>query len=236
MVASLRGYLVHAYTASTLVVVAFGLMWILEGHFRLTLVAMAITIVIDATDGALARHFRIKETAPAIDGELLDNIVDFLSYVVLPLLFAVHANLFVPPLPLWLALVLLASVFGFSRSTAKIASEAAFVGFPSYWNIVVLYCYLWQTPPLFNTVILVLLSGLVFVPWRFLYISRLLDGRVQHISLASLWGGVCLLALWLEPSLWRSILLYASLSYPLYYSFCSWQQNLPVNQQQYVDV
>jgi len=230
MTASARGYLVHAYTASTLVVFSYGLMWLLEGHFRLTLLAMAVTIVIDATDGALARHFRVKETAPAIDGELLDNIVDFLSYVVLPLLFAVHANLLLPPLPLWLALVLLASVFGFSRSTAKLASEAAFVGFPSYWNIVVLYWYLWGTPPLFNTVMLVILAVLVFVPWRFLYISRLLVGRLQHVTLATLWGALCLWLLWLEPSLWRSTLLYASLSYPLYYSFCSWQQNLNASQ------
>lgn len=229
MVASVRGYLVHAYTASTLIVFAYGLMWLLEGRFRLTLVAMAVTIFIDATDGALARHFRVKETAPAIDGTLLDNLVDFLSYVVLPLLFAVHANLLLPPMPLWLALVLLASAFGFSRTTAKLADEAAFVGFPSYWNIVVLYWYLFATPPLVNTMMLVILAGLVFVPWRFLYISRLLVGRVRHVGLASLWGGVCLLALWLEPSLWRNTLLYASLGYPVYYSFCSWQQNLQVS-------
>lgn len=234
MTASVRGYLVHAYTASTLLMLAYGLTWVLEGHFRLALLAMAITIIIDATDGALARHFRVKETAPMIDGELLDNIVDFLSYVVLPMLFAVQANLLVPPLPLWLGLVLLASAFGFTRSTAKLASEAAFVGFPSYWNIVVLYWYLWGTPPLFNTVMLLVLAGLVFVPWRFLYISRLLVGRARHVTLATLWGGVCLWLLWLEPSLTRSMLLYASLSYPLYYSFCSWQQNLHVNRQ-YID-
>ena len=68
---SLHGYLVHIYTASTLIFVALGIQWVLNGKFRLALIAMIITILIDATDGMLARKFRVKETAASVDGAYL---------------------------------------------------------------------------------------------------------------------------------------------------------------------
>ena len=43
------------------------------------------TLFIDGTDGMLARRFRVKETIPWFDGALLDNIVDYLTYVFAPI-------------------------------------------------------------------------------------------------------------------------------------------------------
>ena len=65
---SIQGYLVHVYTASTLFFVALAAQWLLEGAFRWALGAIFVTMLIDATDGALARKYRVKETAAAIDG------------------------------------------------------------------------------------------------------------------------------------------------------------------------
>ena len=218
---SFNGYLVHIYTASTLIFVALGIQWILEGRFRLALIAMIITILIDATDGMLARRFRVKETAAGVDGALLDNIVDFLSYVLFPMLFMIQANMLLEPLVIWLSLVLFASAFGFSRTTAKQADKGFFVGFPSYWNILVIYLYLLETPAAFNTGLLAFLACLVFVPLRFLYISRLKRWRTLHFSLGTLWGCICLFALSLEPGSLRSGLLYLSMAYVVFYTLHS---------------
>ncbi len=49
---------------------------------------MAITVFIDAVDGSLARAVHIKSVLPQIDGALLDNIVDYLNYVVTPSFFS----------------------------------------------------------------------------------------------------------------------------------------------------
>lgn len=214
--AKIQGYLVHIYTASTLIFVTLGIEWVLAGRFRAALLAMAITVLIDATDGALARRARVSETAAGIDGALLDNIVDFLSYVVLPMLFMVHAGLLAAPSTLWVALVMFASAFGFSRTTAKLADKGFFVGFPSYWNIVAFYLYLLDSPPQLNTLLVLVLSALVFVPIRCLYVSRLKRGRTLHVVLGGIWGGMCLSALWLDAPL-RTPLLLSSLIYPAIY-------------------
>lgn len=213
-----RGYLVHAYTASTLLFVIFAMQWILLERYQLALLAMAATLIIDATDGALARRFRIAETASAIQGDLLDNIVDFLSYVALPALFMLHAGMLLPPAVGWLTLLMFASAFGFSRTDAKIASKGFFVGFPSYWNIVVFYLYLLGTSQTVNTVLVALLASSVFVPLRFLYISRLPRWRTLHFWLSALWGLASLAALLSPAGQVRDLLLYASLTYVLFYA------------------
>jgi len=220
---TVQGYLVHVYTASTLFFVALAAQWILEGAHRWALGALAVTIIIDATDGALARKYRVKETAAAIDGGLLDNIIDFTSYVLLPMLILLQTGLLAPPGVLVTAFAMFSSAFGFSRTTAKLADEGFFVGFPSYWSIVVFYLYMLDTPPLFNTLLILGLAVLVFVPVRFLYVSRLQRGRTLHIALGSVWSLMCLLALFLEPSGARNALLYLSLIYPTYYTLHSLQ-------------
>jgi len=220
---TVQGYLVHVYTASTLFFVALAAQWILEGAHRWALGALAVTIIIDATDGALARKYRVKETAAAIDGGLLDNIIDFTSYVLLPMLLLLQTGLLAPPGVLVTAFAMFSSAFGFSRTTAKLADEGFFVGFPSYWSIVVFYLYMLDTPPLLNTLLILGLAVLVFVPVRFLYVSRLQRGRTLHIALGSVWSLMCLLALFLEPSGARSALLYLSLIYPAYYTLHSLQ-------------
>lgn len=215
--AGVRGYLVHAYTASTLLFVALAMQWILAERYQLALLAMAATVIIDATDGAMARKYRVAETAAAIQGDLLDNIVDFLSYVALPMLFLLHADMVLAPETLWVTLLMFASAFGFSRTDAKIAGRGFFVGFPSYWNIVVFYLYLFETGPLLNTVILLVLASSVFSSLKFLYVSRLLRWRTLHFTLAALWGVACLTALLLEPGSLRAALLYVSLAYAAFY-------------------
>jgi phosphatidylcholine synthase len=215
------GYLVHAYTASTLIFIILGIQWILTGHFRLALIAMTITILIDATDGMLARRYRVKETAAGVDGALLDNIVDFLSYVVLPMLFMMQATMLLTPVTVWVSLVMFASAFGFSRTTAKLANKGFFVGFPSYWNILVFYLYLLETPAPLNTAIIIVLSLLVFVPVRFLYVSRLKRWRTLHFVLGAIWGIVCVFALFRPLGEPRIVLLLLSLIYPVFYTIHS---------------
>jgi phosphatidylcholine synthase len=219
--AGVRGYLVHAYTASTLLFVALAMQWIVLERYQLALLAMAATVIIDATDGGLARKYRVSETAARIQGDLLDNIVDFLSYVALPMLFLLRADMLLTPTTLWITLIMFASAFGFSRTDAKVAGKGFFVGFPSYWNIVVFYLYLFGTAPAFNTIMLVLLASSVFLPLRFLYISRLRRWRTLHFALASIWGLLCLFALLSEPGPLRELLLYTSLAYVAFYTLHS---------------
>lgn len=213
-----RGYLVHLYTASTLLFVVLAIGWILDERYTLALVAMAVTLLIDATDGTLARRFDIKETAPRIDGGLLDNVVDFVSYVFLPLLFLLHADMLAEPAALFATILAFGSAYGFSRTSAKLADEGFFVGFPSYWNVVVFYAWTLALPPWITTALVVALSLMAFTDVRFLYVSRLRRGRALHVSLGGVAAAACVLALFLEPGGVRAALIYGSLAYVAFYT------------------
>ncbi len=125
------------------------------GDYRTALFWLATATVIDATDGVLARALRVKERLPWFDGAKLDDLVDYLTYVFVPVFLIVRAELVPPALSLWIGgAVLIASGYGFSRDDAKVATtDYFFTGFPSYWNIAALYLYVWRllararTPP-----------------------------------------------------------------------------------------
>src|SRR5207253_4959556 len=115
------------------------------GAFRLCFVLMLVAMVIDATDGTLARLVRIKEVLPGFDGRRLDDLIDFQTYTTLPLLLIWRTGLLPPGTEAWLLLALLASGYGFCQTDAK-TPDGFFLGFPSYWNIVAFYLYLLHLP------------------------------------------------------------------------------------------
>jgi phosphatidylcholine synthase len=222
------GYLAHAYTASGLLLVVFATHLVLQERYALALVALVLCIVIDSTDGVLARRLQVKQSANRIDGRRLDDIVDFLSFVFVPLLLALRAGLLLEPAGAVAATAMVASVFGFSRVDAKQDEKGFFVGFPSYWNVVVGYLWLFETPQLFNTVVILALAVLVLVPVRFLYLTHLPNrkDRRRHYLMGAIWGVVSVVALLTAPGTTRDIIAVASLAYPAYYLYCSVRSDL----------
>jgi phosphatidylcholine synthase len=213
-------WLVHLYTALGTIIAYLTVLSIEQTTFREAFFLMALAVFIDATDGMLARAARVKEVIPWFDGELLDEIVDYFNYVIVPCLFLARANILPPQDSLWLAaLPLLASAYGFCQRNAKTADNF-FLGFPSYWNIVVFYLYALKTPPWVNAFVIIALSILVFVPIKYIYPSRSPRFRVQLNVLGALWGGAVLYLIYQLPNPSRT-LLFASLLFPAYYTALS---------------
>lgn len=213
-------WLVHLFTALGAVVGFYAIIAIEQASFREAFFLMALAVIIDASDGTLARAARVKEIIPRFDGDLLDNIVDYLNYVVIPCLFLLRADLLPPQDSLWLAaLPLLASAYGFCQRDAKTA-DYFFLGFPSYWNIVVFYLAALKTPHWLNAFVILGLSILVFVPLKYLYPSRSPRFRASTNFLGMLWGAAILWLIfqWPEPS--RGLVI-ASLFFPAYYTTLS---------------
>ncbi len=209
-------WLVHLYTALGAVIGFFAILAIGQADFRAALFLMAGAIVIDATDGTLARLARVKEIIPWFDGALLDEIVDYFNYVIVPCLFLARADLLPAQDALWLAaLPLLASAYGFCQRDAKTA-DYFFLGFPSYWNIVAFYFYALQTPLWVNAFLLIALSFLVFVPIRYIYPSRSPRFRTPTNILGVLWGAAMFYLIYRLPDPPPTLTL-ASLAFPIYY-------------------
>lgn len=216
----IKAFLVHVYTASATFFLALSAWFLLREQVGTALFVMLAAIWIDATDGMLARRYRVKEIVPEFDGRRMDDVIDYVSYVFLPILFMLKTDMLIQPAPLFGALPLLASAFGFARVDAKLDDDGFFLGFPSYWNVVIAYFYLLSTPPWLNTLIIVILSALVFVPTRYIYITRLPHYRRFNFGWAMLCGIALLSALTITGPL-RQILLWLSLTYPIYYTIYS---------------
>lgn len=209
-------WLVHLYTAAGAVLAFFALLFIEQGKFPEAFWLMALAVLIDASDGTLARLVRVKESIPWFDGDRLEDIVDYLNYVLVPSLFLIRADLLPQADALWLAAVpLVASAYGFCQKEAK-TEDHFFLGFPSYWNIVAFYLYVLQMPRWINAFLILILSVLVFVPIRYLYPSRSPILRGLTNSLGILWGITILIMIYQLPDP-KPSLVFASLAFPAYY-------------------
>ena len=215
--AVLKAWAVHLYTACGAVIGFVALQAVVGGDYRVAFACMALANAIDATDGTLARRFRVKAVLPEFDGARLDDIVDYLNYVVVPLVLAYHAGLIAPGAAgiAVCSLPLLASGYGFCQIDAK-TEDHFFKGFPSYWDVVVFYMYTLATPQWFNVAAFLAFGIAVFVPIRYLYPSKNKTLQRTTYVLAALWALSLVLVLAQFPHPSRALAA-ASLFFPVYY-------------------
>jgi phosphatidylcholine synthase len=211
---------VHLYTASGVVLALLCILLIERADFQNAFWLMTLAVVIDASDGTLARAARVKQRVPWFDGDRLEDIIDYLNYVLVPCLLLIRAGLLPERDAVWLAAVpMLASAYGFCQKEAKTADHF-FLGFPSYWNIVALYLYAMQTPLWLNGFLILVLSVLVFVPIKYVYPSRSPALRGLTIALGIVWGVLILAMIHYLPTPPR-LVVFSSLLFPVYYAVLS---------------
>lgn len=214
---------VHLYTATGLIAAACIAVLLVHGGaeaFHRCFMLMFAATVIDSTDGWLARKADVKRFTPNFDGRRLDDLIDFHTYATLPLLLIWRAEILPGNQAWWLLLPLLASAYGFSQTAAKTADHF-FIGFPSYWNIIVFYLYVLQPPVGFALGVIIFFALLTFVPSRYLYTTH--GGRFSLTTniFGTVWAVSLLVIFALMPDAPRP-LVFASLSFPAYYIVLSW--------------
>jgi phosphatidylcholine synthase len=184
----LRAVAVHLYTASGAVLALLILVAAFQGEAVKALWLMLASLIIDSTDGLLARRLRVSEALPFFDGAMLDNIVDYMTYVFAPMVllwsggYLPEGNAGV----VFAALPLLASSYQFCRVDAK-TDDHFFLGFPSYFNVVAFYAIVFKPGPGTLATVLVVCSLLVFVPIRYVYPTRTIAFRKLSLTLTTLW-------------------------------------------------
>jgi phosphatidylcholine synthase len=216
-----RGYAVHLFTASGVVVAFLAAAEICAPRPdpRRVFILFAAATLVDALDGPLARRWRVKETAPQIDGRTIDDIVDFLTFTFLPLLLVWRMGWVPEPGAAWLAPALLASILGFANVMAKDEARGFFRGFPSYWNIAAFYAGFLS--PAGNAVMFLVLAALTVAPVWFIYPNLApRPWKVPLLAGAFLW---LVLAVAMLPSFPDSPrwMVWLSLLYPALYTAAS---------------
>ncbi len=213
-------WLVHAYTGTGAVLAFLALQAAIAHDFRAAFLCLFAAVLVDSTDGVLARWARVHDRLPYFSGQKLDDIVDYLTFVFVPAVILWQAHALTDPwtLPV-VAAMLLSSLYGFVSGDAK-TDDHFFTGFPSYWNIVALYLVVLGLSPVLNAVILLILSALVFVRIGYIYPTRTTTARTLTLALGLLWG-LMMLTLVLQLPTPQRWIAWVSLFFPMYYTVLS---------------
>lgn len=194
------GWAVHALTASGAVLGLLAMLAVIRGDARTALLWLGVALAVDGLDGPMARKLRVRDVIPRVDGAVLDLVVDYLTYVLVPAIFLYWFGL----LPAGWGLpgagfVLLTSLYCFANVDMK-TSDNYFVGFPAIWNVVVLYMWLLESPALLNAAIVVALGVMTFMPVKFVHPIRVRDGRDITYASMLVWTGCALGLLLMSPA------------------------------------
>ena len=217
----LAGLAVHAYTASGTVLALLIVIAAIDGDAVRALWLGLAALIIDGTDGMIARRLRVKETIPWFDGARLDDIVDYLTYAFAPIVLLWSGD-YLPSGTVGAvlaALPLLASSYQFCRVDAK-TDDHFFLGFPSYWNVVAFYVIVLGLGPAATGLILLTCSVLVFIPIKYVYPSRTKAFRSLNLLFTAIWLAAYAVLLVQMPDP-QAIVVAVSLAYLGYYGALS---------------
>jgi phosphatidylcholine synthase len=206
---------VHAFTASGAVLGLLALHAAVDRRWTTMFLWLGAALVVDGIDGTFARALKVGEALPRISGDVLDLIVDYLTYVIVPA-YALAQSGLLPEALSWplAAAIALSSAFYFADTAMKTA-EGGFRGFPAIWNIAVFVLFVVAAPPTINAVVVLGLIAATFAPFVFVHPLRVRRLRTATFAALALWSLAAALALIhaLAPPAWVTGLLVASSLY-----------------------
>ncbi len=190
----LIGFSVHLFTASGAALGLIALFLATEGRFAAMFGWLGVALIVDAVDGALARRLKVTETAAFIDGVALDLVVDFLNYVVTPLVALWRSGLMEPALagPLC-AGVCACSALYFADRRMK-TPDYWFRGFPALWNVVAFYLLILRPPANASLAVILASTALMFAPIVFIHPLRVERLRRVTIVVTAIWAAAAIAA------------------------------------------
>lgn len=207
---------VHLYTAAGGIIGVFALFAAAEGRVREAFLLLVITMLIDATDGMLARRVNIGNVLPNFDGAMMDNVIDILNFAWTPIF--IIGTLDVLPGREWLVVPILGALYAYGQANMK-SDDGYFTGFPTYWSLVALYLFWLRPEPLIALAIVIVPGILSFVPTRYLYPSKGSTLWRTTWGIGAVWFVLVLYLLSQEQP--NPLLVWVSLLYPAYYMIAS---------------
>ena len=197
----IAAWAVHGFTASGAVLGFLAIISIFNNDLVGAFLWLGLALLIDGIDGSLARKIGVLDKTPNIDGSTLDNVIDYLNYVIIPALmiywFQMVPNGWEIILPAGMFAV---SLYTFANINMK-TKDYYFSGFPAVWNIVVLYFYILNTHPIINVIIILVLFIFTFIPIKFVHPLRVKKIRNLTIFCTVLWSATTLKLVTTNPDI-----------------------------------
>ena len=179
---------VHLFTAMGAGIALLALLEAVREHWASMFAWLGVALIIDAIDGPMARKLDITRLQPNWSGEVLDLVVDFVTYVFVPA-YAITASRLLLPLaaPILGLGIVVSSALYFADRRMK-ADDNHFRGFPALWNAAAFYLFLLHPPPALASLIVAVLIALTFVPIHVLHPLRVVRLRWLTLWLLAAWA------------------------------------------------
>jgi len=202
---------VHLLTAAGAALALTALFAATERRWSLMFLWLGLALIVDSLDGPIARRLRVAQVLPRWNGDVLDLVVDFLTYVFVPA-FAIAAGRFWPDPGGVLAgiLIVITGVLYFADREMKTADNY-FRGFPAVWSVVAFYMFLLQPGPWIAGASIVVPALLTFAPIVFVHPFRVVRLRALSAVLLAIGGVLTIVAIAsdMAPGPWVSAALCA---------------------------
>src|SRR6266481_8745015 len=186
---------VHIFTAMGAGVALLALLEAVREHWAAMFGWLGVALVIDALDGPIARRLDVVRVQPNWSGEVLDLVVDFVTYVFVPA-YAITASGLLLPLaaPLLGIGIVVSSALYFADRRMK-ASDNHFRGFPGLWNVAAFYLFLLHPSPALASLGVVVLIVATFLPFHVVHPVRVRRRRWLTLSLIAIWAALMIFTL-----------------------------------------
>lgn len=182
-----RAFSVHLLTASGSFLAFLSLVAASEQRWTAMFWWLGLALLVDGIDGPIARRLQVKEILPTWSGDTLDNIIDYVTYVLIPA-FALYQRGFMGPGLSFLsaALIVVSSAIYYADTGMK-TKENFFKGFPVVWNMVVFTLFVIQPGEWVSFAVVVLAAVLTFLPINFLHPVRVIRLRTVNLTIFLAW-------------------------------------------------
>ncbi len=184
----LIAFSIHLFTASGAFWAFLALVAAAEGRFTNMWFWLGVALLVDGVDGPLARYFNVKSVLPNWSGELLDCIVDYVTFVLIPA-FALYQSGFLQEYTSFIcaALIVCTSAIYYADTRMK-SRDNCFIGFPVCWNMLVFTLFVLEPNWYFAFGVVIISAVLTFMPLLFVHPVRVKVWRPTTLSLFAVWS------------------------------------------------
>ena len=155
---------------------------------------LGVALIIDGVDGMMARAARVEERLPRFSGERLDLVVDYLTYVFVPVQAMIEAGFVIGISGRVLAaLMLLSALYHFADTDSK-AADHSFIGFPALWNLFAFYVFAFDPPLPVVSLACIACIVLTFVPMKWVHPFRVQHWRLATLGVLAAWSAAAIAA------------------------------------------
>ncbi|MCK8781127.1 phosphatidylcholine synthase [Rhizobium sp. NTR19] len=200
--AEIRAFSVHLLTASGSFLAFLGVVAAAERRFVDMFWWLGLALLVDGIDGPIARKVKVKEVLPNWSGDTLDNIIDYVTYVLLPAFALYQSGMIGEPWSFVAAGAIVVSSAVYYADMGMKTDEYFFSGFPVVWNMVIFTLFVIDASATSSLAVVSIAVILTFFPINFLHPVRVKRLRPLNLAVGFIWcalGGYSLLLHFQSP-------------------------------------